>query len=253
MAIARRFRNLLCQAIHALRTAGFTGLPEGWGAFSKSTHATTLLGDLSGVEVGGSAHNDYCLSTRNIDFVDHVVQDTIYAREQRRLCGRVMPVDLIAPGNCIPIEDVSTDFVLASHVIEHFYDPIEAIIEWVRVAKRYVYIVAPHRDRTFDRDREPTPVEELCKRHLEPASSRPTHDNHWSVWRTSEFVELVEFMGLPIECINDVDDKVGNGFTVVIGDLISFDRERWKHNLRTKLDFPTGKSSHPLNGPRLPR
>ncbi len=53
------------------------------------------------------------------------------------------------------------DFVFASHVIEHFPDPIRALYEWVRVTRRYIVLVVPHRDRTFDADRPLTSVAEL--------------------------------------------------------------------------------------------
>ncbi len=235
MELRRQFDGKLRRAVHLLRDAGVPGLPAGWGAFPRSHHATALLSGLSGIEIGGSAHNDYGLNMRNVDTVDHISHDTIYAREQKRLCGRVLPVDIIAPGNCIPMADASTDFVLASHVIEHFYDPIEAIVEWVRVANRYVYIVVPHRDRTFDRTREPTTVEELRQRHGEPTSSRPTQDQHWSVWRTADFKQLIESLELPIYFVEDVDDKVGNGFVLVIGDLDGFDRASWIASLQLQL------------------
>ncbi len=40
--------------------------------------------------------------------------------------------------------------------------------------------------------------------------------HHWSVWRTGDFVELVKALRFDIVETLDVDDKVGNGFTVVI-------------------------------------
>ena len=40
--------------------------------------------------------------------------------------------------------------------------------------------------------------------------------HHWSAWRTGDFVELVKRLKFNIVAIQDVDDKVGNGFTVVV-------------------------------------
>ena len=40
--------------------------------------------------------------------------------------------------------------------------------------------------------------------------------HHWSAWRTEDFVELVKKLDFKIVELQDVDDKVGNGFTVVI-------------------------------------
>ena len=194
-------------------------VPAGWGKFPRSRLATRRLGTLKGIEIGGSAPNAFGLDTRNVDVVDHQTQQTPYAREQLRFCGEIMPVDIIAPGNDLPMRDEQEEFVIASHVIEHFYDPISAILEWVRVAERFVLIIAPHRDRTPDRTRDVTSIEELVSRYQQPKETHPTEDTHWSVWRTEDFVRLIEFLGLPIDTVQDVDDKVGNGFAVLIGDL----------------------------------
>ena len=42
---------------------------------------------------------------------------------------------------------------------------------------------------------------------------------HWSVWTTQAFVELCKDMGWNIHTVQEVDDKVGNGFTVVLQNI----------------------------------
>jgi SAM-dependent methyltransferase len=174
--------------------------------------AARYLGGLSGVEIGGSAHNRFPAEAINID--RYAQMDTIYKDEERRLSGKALPVDLVAPGDELPLEDNSVDFVLASHVIEHFPDPIKALLEWDRVATEYIFLVVPHRDRTFDSDRELTPVDELIERHASGFSS--DEDRHWSVWSCESFVELCQRIGLTVIETEDPDKKVGNGFAVVI-------------------------------------
>ena len=121
---------------------------------------------------------------------------------------------MVAPGDDLPFEDDSFDFVFSSHVIEHFPDPIKALYEWVRVARRYVVVIAPHRDRTFDADRPLTTVDELLERHRTAFVSE--EDRHWTVWTCQSFLEMCEASGLRVIDHQDPDDKVGNGFTVVI-------------------------------------
>ena len=174
--------------------------------------AVRYLGGLSGVEIGGSAHNRFPVDAINID--RYAQMDTIYKDEERRLSGRALAVDIVAPGDDLPLEDDSVDFVLASHVIEHFPDPIKALLEWERVASKYVFLVVPHRDRTFDSDRELTPVDELIERHASGFTS--DEDRHWSVWSCESFVELCQRIGLTGIETEDPDKKVGNGFAVVI-------------------------------------
>ena len=104
--------------------------------------------------------------------------------------------------------------MLASHVIEHFPDPIRALAEWRRVARRYIVLVVPHRDRTFDRERPLTPLAELVERHA--AGFESDEDRHWSVWTLESFTELCVHMRLPVLEALDPDDKTGNGFMVVL-------------------------------------
>jgi SAM-dependent methyltransferase len=178
----------------------------------ESQLAHRYLDGLRGVEIGGAAHNAFGLDTINVDRTDSM--DTVYKREELELAGRAMAVDVVAPGDELPFRDGEFDFVLASHVIEHFPDPIKALKEWMRVSRRYVFLIVPHRDRTFDRDRPLTPVSELAGRHAAGFSSED--DQHWSVWTAGSFAELCAHLGLRVVEVQDPDDKQGNGFAFVI-------------------------------------
>jgi SAM-dependent methyltransferase len=178
----------------------------------RSKFVTSYLGGLKGVEIGAASHNRFYLDAINVD--RYAEQGTAYKRLERRLALRAAPVDVVANGDDLPFEDDSHDFVFSSHVIEHFPDPVKALSEWVRVARRYVVVVAPHRDRTFDADRPLSTVEELVQRHRESFTSE--EDLHWSVWTCESFLEMCRAIGLRVLDHQDPDDKVGNGFTVVI-------------------------------------
>jgi SAM-dependent methyltransferase len=141
--------------------------------------------------------------------------DTIYKQEEWRLSGRKRRVDIVAPGDDLPFADDAFDFVFASHVIEHFADPIRALKEWVRVARKYVVLVVPHRDRTFDRGRALTTAEELLDRH-ERGATDDTESHHWSVWTHESFLDFCDDLDLNVVDSLEPDDKVGNGFVVVI-------------------------------------
>lgn len=184
-----------------------------WPLMSReSAFVHRYLDGLRGIEIGASAHNDYGLEALNVD--RYAGMDTKFKEEEWALCGRKRHVDLVAPGDALPFTDDSVDFVFASHVIEHFPDPIRALEEWVRVARRYVVLVIPHRDRTFDRERPLTPPDELLRRHEEEFSS--DEDAHWSVWSLESFLELCSRLRLSVADSLDPDDKNGNGFIVVI-------------------------------------
>jgi SAM-dependent methyltransferase len=178
----------------------------------QSRFVLSYLGGLRGIEIGASAYNDYGLNAINVDRYGEL--DTIYKEEERRLTGGWRAVDVVAQGDNLPFEDDTADFVFASHVLEHIPDPIRALEEWLRVARKYVVVVVPHRDRTFDRDRALTPVDELLRRHAEGFDD--PRDLHWSVWTFESFLDLCRRLELEVVDALDPDDKVGNGFVVVL-------------------------------------
>lgn len=188
----------------------------------RSAFVSGYLTGMKGIEIGASSHNRFYLDALNVDRFG--ASDTVYKREERRLALHAVKVDVMAPGDELPFNDDSYDFVFSSHVIEHFPDPIRALFEWVRVARRYVVVIAPHRNRTFDIENPLTPVAELVERHRSGFTS--DMDRHWSVWTCESFIELCNATGLHVTDHQDPDDKVGNGFTVVIDAAKSRDRIR---------------------------
>lgn len=177
-----------------------------------SKFVTSYLKGLQGIEIGASSHNNYRLDAINVD--RYADMDTIYKQEERRLAMRAAKVDVVAPGDDLPFDGNSYDFVFSSHVLEHFPDPVRALLEWQRVARRYVVCVVPHKERTFDADRPLTTAEELLERYHARFTS--DEDKHWSVWTCESFLELCDRIGLKVVGHVDPDDKVGNGFVVAI-------------------------------------
>lgn len=202
--------------------------------FKDSALAHKYLDRLTGIEIGGSAHNPFNLQNcKNVDYTDDM--ETVFKLGEYKMCGEKMPVDIIAEGDNLPLEDNSVDFVINSHVIEHFFDPIKAIKEWMRVIKPngYLFIIVPHKMRIFDENRPITTLQELIDRHegrINPddvnmkdghntsnVTGLPLNEHgHWSVWDTPAFKELIDYLKLSIVEYLDVDDKVGNGFCFVI-------------------------------------
>lgn len=184
--------------------------------FPESKLAHRYLDGLSGLEIGGSAHNPFGLETKNVDFT---AEETAYKREELEKTGEVLPVDIVAPGDAIPVPDESQDFVISSHVLEHFPDPIKALKEWYRIVRPggYIFMIIPHKGRTFDRMRKRTRPEELHQRHK--ANFSPKADVvHYSFWTTLDMLDLIQSIDLDWKIVDfqDADDKVGNGFSVVV-------------------------------------
>lgn len=185
--------------------------------FPRSKMADHFLVGLKGVEIGGSAHNDFGLDTINVDYTDEV---TVYKKQEKELCGEMMTVDIVADATKLPFADKSYDFVISSHVLEHLWDPIGAIKEWKRVARKYIYIIVPNKEQTFDINKPLTPVNDLYQRHngnLQKPDGAPA-DDHWTIWNPAYFRVFCESVcihaDLDIKAFQPHDDKVGNGIAV---------------------------------------
>lgn len=91
---------------------------------NESALAHKLLDNLTGIEIGAAVHNPFCLNSLNVDFSSH---DNCFQNHSVDKFGMVAEVDVVAHGDSLPFENNSQDFVISSHVIEHFYDPAKAI------------------------------------------------------------------------------------------------------------------------------
>jgi ubiquinone/menaquinone biosynthesis C-methylase UbiE len=175
----------------------------------------------TGLEIGGSAHNPFGLDTLNVDITDSM--DTVYKKSEMELCGEMLPVDIVAPGDSVPVRDESYDFVVSSHVLEHFTNPIKAVVEWFRIIRPggVIFMIVPDKERTFDIDRERTTLTHIEADYIFDKREPNEENSHEHFWVGEDIVDLVTYLQtfLPtmiLEDYEDVDDKVGNGFTVVI-------------------------------------
>lgn len=202
--------------------------------FKDHEYAHQLLDNLTGIEIGGAAHNPFNLpNCKNVDYTDDMF--TVFKINEEMLCGEKMPVDVVAEGDDLPFEGESYDYVISSHVLEHFFDPIGAIKEWLRVIKPggYVFIIIPKQDAIPTETRPCTQLQELLDRHegrmqrhevnmcadfqVSTVSGLPFDERgHWSVWNLEDFLPVCERFGWKVIFTEETDSKAGNGATVVI-------------------------------------
>jgi SAM-dependent methyltransferase len=227
----------------------------------ESALAHQYLDGLNGIEIGASTENWFGLNNTDgayatVDF--EAVQGGKWQNSQ----FDPVKVNVVANGDDLPFKDATLDYVLSSHVIEHFFDPIKALKEWTRVIRTggYIFIIVPHKERTFDCNRTTSSLDELINRHTGvlkihdyahmpaetttspgygPETKQELLDNphilipdegipsgglrfeqddhhHWTVWTMDNFMGLCRHLDLNVIETQDPDDKVGNGFTVVI-------------------------------------
>ena len=196
--------------------------PEHWLAHE-------LLDGLSGLEIGAAAYNPFGLKTRNVASREGT---EFYAEEQRALGVEPAPVDIWAMGDRIPVPDHSEDFILSSHVLEHLPNVIGAFLEWNRIVRHdgYVFMIVPLKGALpQDAERELTSLDHFveCYRQNWDLDTHPTEGvpggrmGHYHTFTPDSLTDIVDWMRVNRLCDwklvarEDVDSKVGNGFTLV--------------------------------------
>jgi len=187
--------------------------------------ARRFLGHLRrGVEIGASAFAPFPgVRAWNLD----QPAARLFQEAQLRQFGRALPIHVYGSAEALPLGDGTLDFLLASHVIEHMPDTIGALGEWDRVLRPggILFLIAPHRDRNMDAERPCTELAHHLADHAlantaQSDSMVPT--SHYHVWRTGDFLALVEllraerFLECSVAAVEDADSHAGNGFTVVL-------------------------------------
>ena len=182
-----------------------------------------------GVEIGGSAHNDFFIPhTLNVDYTTDL--DTLPKRGEIELCGRTMPVDLVGDATSIPLPDSSQSWLIHSHVFEHLTDPLKALHEWYRVLRDggILFSVVCRRDTLWMDALEPvTSLSHLLEDYRDGATwdthpPLPEHGRygHCHVFTMASYLGLIahfdpDELKLQLVHVLEHDDKVGNGFTTV--------------------------------------
>ncbi len=129
------------------------------------SHYQKRVSKMRGLEVGGPsgvfADRDLLPIYRIVGSLDNCVYSTttvwLQASEQYQFHPAKPPGRTItAEGSELGfINDSSYDFVVASHVLEHFANPVKALREWQRITKRggALVVVLPDGRKTFDHRR----------------------------------------------------------------------------------------------------
>lgn len=133
--------------------------------------AVSLVNDKAGLEIGGPSDvfrdwpaplplYDKVASLDNCDFSSSTTwasHSDIYLFSPRKVPGNT----ICCEGSDIAVvADNTYDFILSSHNLEHFANPIKALKEWRRITRAGggLILVLPDYTKTFDHRRQPTPI-----------------------------------------------------------------------------------------------
>ncbi len=184
--------------------------------FQESACAHRYLDGRRGLEIGGAAHNPFGLKTLNVDYSSS--NTTAFKQAEYSYCGECLKVDIAAPGDKLPFKDNTWDFVINSHVLQYFYDPVAAVEEWFRVIKPggYIFMIIPHKDKTSEWNKPRTRLAEIVERHEHFNPIVSDHHTRYSIWTTEDFLEICDYYKWNVVECHESDDKVGNGFMIIL-------------------------------------
>jgi SAM-dependent methyltransferase len=138
----------------------------------------------TGLEIGALHRPLWVPAGAHVRYVDRMDVSELRTHYPELKAAKLVPVEIIDNGELLASQaDASADFIIANHFIEHTEDPIGALSAHLRVLRPggILYLAVPDRGRTFDVDREPSPLEHVARDHREgPAWSRAIHQEEWA-------------------------------------------------------------------------
>lgn len=137
----------------------------------------------NGIEIG-ALHNKMPVSRKaKVSYVDRISYEDLIKHYPELKGKKITKPDIVSDAQTLgAIADNSQDFIIASHILEHCEDPIEALKNFSRVMKQdaNAYIIVPDKRHCFDHKRPLTSVEHLVKDHEEGVlTSRRDHYLEW--------------------------------------------------------------------------
>lgn len=140
-----------------------------------------LTGD--GIEIG-ALHNPLKVpAAAKVKYLDRMPSEML-RKHYPELDGMpLVSVDVIDDGeNLATVSDLSLDFVIANHFIEHCQNPIKAVTNMLRVLRDngVLYLSIPDKRYTFDRARPVTAMDHIIRDYYEgPEKSRKSTFEEW--------------------------------------------------------------------------
>lgn len=126
--------------------------------------------NLYGVEIGGPSNifkykiplYENCNLLEFVNFASYTVWEGQLS-ESTRFYKNKTGKQHISEATSLPFPDRHFDYVLSSNCLEHVANPIKALKEWRRVAKKNIILLVPRKDNSFDHKRSITSFDHLIQ------------------------------------------------------------------------------------------
>ncbi|MBW4513930.1 MAG: methyltransferase domain-containing protein [Timaviella obliquedivisa GSE-PSE-MK23-08B] len=173
------------ELISAVAEAPIKALPLEQKSIMELTreHIAELYLKGQGIEIGALNHPLAVPEGVKVLYVDRMSVADLRQQYPELNDIDLVEADILANGEELEtIADVTQDFVIANHFIEHCQDTIGAIHNMLRVLKPggILYTAIPDKRFSFDVDRQVTSLEHIWRDHTEgPAWSKRQHFEGW--------------------------------------------------------------------------
>jgi len=210
----------------------------------RATIASIYL-DGVGIEIG-ALHNPLRVPlSAKVRYVDRHSVSELRKQYPEMQSLKLANVDIIDDGETLKtIEDSTQDFVIANHFLEHCENPINAVINFLRVLRDggILYLSIPDKQFTFDKKRQVSSFEHLIHDYQKgPTSSRKDHFRDWVI--------NVEQKRNEIEIQTRIDELISSNYSIhyhvwAQNDILNFFvllNERFNLPLEIQLFYKNGE------------
>jgi SAM-dependent methyltransferase len=131
----------------------------------------------SGIEFGAGTSPVSVPLDCEVRFADFISESELRAKSYPAQGDDFAPLSYVmGMEDMSQIADQSVDFIIAAHVIEHLRNPLQALQQARRKLRSggYLVLIVPDQARSFDRERELTPLDHLVSDYQNPSAERDT-------------------------------------------------------------------------------
>jgi predicted SAM-dependent methyltransferase len=138
-----------------------------------------------GIEIGALHNPLRVTSSMKVRYVDRMPISELRKQYPELKSYKLVNVDIVDDGETLKtVKDATQDFVVANHFLEHCENPINAVVNFVRVLRDggVLYLSIPDKRYTFDRKRQVTSLDHHIHDYMNgPSLSRKEHFRDWVV------------------------------------------------------------------------